>query len=89
MSRSSLFYWFANGPIHVAQSPHDAFTRHILYSSHYLHYAKELNDVNEQLNNDTVWDKRLKFWGIKKDADPFELELEELINYPVHKPKAQ
>jgi len=87
MSRSSLLYWFANGfnaqQVFVAQSPHDAFTRHILFSRHYDAQAQSIDEFLNYMETDRRWQNKLKFWGVDSLTSPFELELDELIQYPV------
>ena len=87
MSRSSLLYWFANGfdakQVFVAQSPHDAFTRHMLFSQHYDVLATQIDAFLNFIETDTRWQSKLKFWGVDSLTSPFELELDELIQYPV------
>ena len=89
MSRSSLLYWVAKGfqteSVYVAQSPHDAFTRHILYSHHHSSLSSEINDFIAANRQNSRWEELLKFWGVDNLTTPIELELDELINYPVKK----
>lgn len=89
MSRSSLMFWLANGfdvrSIFIAQSPHDTFTRNLLYSPHYHSFASTLEGFLSDLVKDELWQSRLRFWGVDRLTTPIELELEELIHYPIEK----
>lgn len=91
MSRSSLLYWFSNGfdasQVYVAQSPHDAFTRHLLYSKHHEGLASLFDAYLESVKRDRRWKNKLNFWGLDTLTTPFELELDELINYPLGESK--
>lgn len=87
MSRSSFMYWVAHGlktdDLYVAQSPHDAFTRHLLYSQNYSHLKTKFNDFIKHIRTNREWQEKLVFWGVEKLVNPFELELDELINFQV------
>ena len=87
MSRSSLLYWFANGfdtnKVYVAQSPHDAYTRHLLYSKHYDDLKADIEAFLEEIKTNKTWLNKIHFWGVDTLTTPFELELDELINYPL------
>ncbi len=91
MSRSSLLYWFSTDfdatSVFIAQSPHDAFTRNLLYSRHYLPLVLTLEKFLVALGENDQWQRKLKFWGVDSLPTPIELELEELIQYPVEKVK--
>ncbi|MDF2177343.1 transporter substrate-binding domain-containing protein [Aliiglaciecola sp. CAU 1673] len=83
MPRSSLLYWQAYNVmpdnLHVAQAPHDAYTRHVLLSADNAKLLPLFNRFIRMLREDADWQKKLEFWGVKDLLNPFELDLDELM----------
>lgn len=83
MSRSSFLYWQAQNvmdtrALYVAQSAHDAYTRHVLVSPHHHQLLPLLNRFIDSLAHNPNWQSDLVRWGVKDLTNPFDLELDEL-----------
>ncbi|NRB42582.1 MAG: ABC transporter substrate-binding protein, partial [Pseudomonadales bacterium] len=83
MSRSSLHYWYASNVdsnlLYIAQSPHDAFTRHVLVNQRNQPLLTVINPFIQQINQNKDWKSQLSQWGIDSLLNIYELELEEII----------
>ncbi|ALS97976.1 substrate-binding periplasmic protein [Lacimicrobium alkaliphilum] len=84
MTRASFLYWQQHKPelkeLYVARTPHDAYSRHLLVSHGYQNLLPLINDFVEHCAQSLQWQARLKYWGVEKLLNPFELEFEELMD---------
>ena len=82
MSRSSYLYWQSTEidttMLHHAVNAHDAYTRHLLYSSNYFAISQFVDQFIENIGRDASWKQLLTNWGVENLVNPFELELEDL-----------
>ena len=83
MTRASLLYWrehqLADGELFVAATPHDAYSRHILASQDRSGLLELINQFIDHSTRDPAWLAQLEYWGVERLLDPFELELDELM----------
>ncbi|GAB3035007.1 substrate-binding periplasmic protein [Bowmanella dokdonensis] len=89
MVRSSLLYWKEHGvdtsELFVAQTPHDTYSRHILLSQGRAELMPLLNAFIDHNADDPKWLAQLEYWGVTRLLDPFELELDELMELDADK----
>lgn len=89
MQRSAWYYWRSNGLdetlLYVASEPHDGYSRHVLASAEYAELLRLINEFIAVSRQDAMWRAQLMKWGVEGLMNPFELELEELLDADVDK----
>ncbi|WP_168171531.1 transporter substrate-binding domain-containing protein [Lacimicrobium sp. SS2-24] len=83
MTRASLLYWRTHQPqlneLSVAAMPHDAYSRHVLVSEGYRRWLPLFNAFISDCAASSQWQSQLHYWGVEELLNPFELELDELM----------
>ncbi|GGO67352.1 substrate-binding periplasmic protein [Bowmanella pacifica] len=89
MQRSAFCYWQGNGLnaalLYVAEEPHDAYSRHVLASVDNQDVLSAINAFIRAEKADPQWRALLMKWGVEGLMNPFELELEELLEADIDK----
>ncbi|WP_102795892.1 substrate-binding periplasmic protein [Bowmanella denitrificans] len=89
MQRSAYYYWRVNGLdvdlLYVAKEPHDGYSRHVLGSAQQAQVLQQINRFIRDSHDNPNWRAQLMKWGVEGLMNPFELELEELMEVDLDK----